>query len=79
MKKKYVIVGVGGRANSFYQALVSDFKEQGELCGFCDVNQARMNHANSIIVEDFGEKPIRTYKAEDFDLKPLIGSTAMRR
>ncbi len=66
-RKKYVIVGVGGRANMFYQALVSDFKDKGELCAFCDVNQARMNHANDIIVEDFGEKPVKTYKAENFD------------
>ncbi|MHC4873033.1 MAG: Gfo/Idh/MocA family protein, partial [Planctomycetota bacterium] len=66
-KKKYVIVGSGGRAHSFYSALVTDFKKQSTLCAFCDTNQARMNHANSILVEDFKHKPVKTYKAEDFE------------
>jgi predicted dehydrogenase len=67
VRKKYAIVGVGGRANCFYQALLGDLKDLGEVCAFCDVNQARMNHANDIIVEDFGGKPVNTYKAEKFD------------
>ena len=49
MKKKYVVVGVGGRARFFYEAIVRDFQETSELVGFCDVNQTRMDYANSVL------------------------------
>lgn len=65
-KKKYVIVGTGGRSRMFYGAIVKDFKSTATLCAFCDVNQTRMDYANSVIKE-MGHKPVKTYKAEDFD------------
>ncbi|MHC4871803.1 MAG: Gfo/Idh/MocA family protein [Planctomycetota bacterium] len=66
-KKKYVVVGTGGRSRMFYQSLVEDFKKEAKLCAFCDVNQVRMNYANKIISKEFGHKPVNTYKAVDFD------------
>lgn len=42
MKKKYVIVGAGGRALSmFARPLVRDFQEVAQLAGICDVNPHR--------------------------------------
>lgn len=66
-KKKYVFVGLGGRACGFYSPLASTYKKVATIAAFCDVNQARMNHANSILVEDFKHKPVNTYKADDFE------------
>ena len=66
-KKKYVFVGLGGRACSFYSPLAKEYKKVATIAAFCDVNQARMDHANSILVEDFKHKPVKTYKAEDFE------------
>lgn len=36
MKKKYVQVGLGGRARFFYEAIASTYHQTCELVGFCD-------------------------------------------
>lgn len=66
-KKKYVQVGIGGRARFFYGAIARDFKDTSELVAFCDVNQVRMDYANKVLKESFGLDPLPTYKAEEFD------------
>lgn len=65
-RKRYALVGTGGRASFFYTSIVRDFKETSELVAFCDVNQTRMNLANKKI-EPFGAGPVPTYKSEHFD------------
>ncbi len=67
-RKKYVQVGVGGRARFFYEALAGTYKETSELLAFCDINQTRLNYANKLIQEKYGAKPVNLYKAEEFDL-----------
>lgn len=66
-KKKYVIVGTGGRAEFFYSELVTTFKETSELIAICDVNQTRMNYANKLLQEKYHYHGVPTYKAEKFD------------
>ncbi|RUT44610.1 Gfo/Idh/MocA family oxidoreductase [Paenibacillus anaericanus] len=66
-KKKYVIVGTGGRAEFFYSELITTYKETSELVAICDVNQTRMNYANQLLVDKYNYHAIATYKAEDFD------------
>lgn len=68
MKKKYAVVGVGGRARFFYEAMVRDFRDTSELVGFCDVNQTRMDYANSVLEERLDYHKVNTYKANDFEL-----------
>lgn len=68
MKKRYVQVGVGGRAAMYYEALASTFKGTSELLAFCDINQTRMDYANRQLKEKCGAKPVRTYKHTEFDL-----------
>ncbi|KWX74761.1 Gfo/Idh/MocA family protein [Paenibacillus jilunlii] len=67
-KKKYVIVGTGGRAEFFYGALVTVYNETSELVAICDVNQTRMNFANRMLTDKYGYHEVPTYKAENFDL-----------
>jgi predicted dehydrogenase len=66
-KKKYVLVGTGGRAEFFYGSMVRDFRETSELVAFCDVNQTRMNYANQMLKEKYDHPKIRTYKTEQFE------------
>ena len=66
-KKRYVQVGIGGRARMFYNAIVGEFKETSELAAFCDVNQTRMDYANRVISETHGVGPIPTYKHYEFE------------
>ncbi|MEV5026112.1 Gfo/Idh/MocA family protein [Paenibacillus sp. LPE1-1-1.1] len=66
-KKRYVLVGSGGRAEFFYGALATDFKETSELLAFCDINQTRMDYANRILVDKYKYGAVRTYKSNEFD------------
>jgi predicted dehydrogenase len=64
-KKRYALVGTGGRASFFYTAIAKDFKETACLVALCDINQTRMNYAKSKI-ESLGHASIPTYLAADF-------------
>ncbi|SEN81127.1 Gfo/Idh/MocA family oxidoreductase [Paenibacillus sp. OV219] len=66
-KKKYVIVGAGGRAEFFYEAIATTYKHTSELLAFCDMNQTRMNYANKRLTESYGGAAVRTYKPDQFD------------
>ncbi|WP_163580377.1 Gfo/Idh/MocA family protein [Gracilibacillus saliphilus] len=67
MKKKYVLVGTGGRAEFFYGAMVRDFQETCELVAFCDSNQTRLDYANKLLKDKYGVSEINTYTADQFD------------
>ena len=66
-RKRYVIVGTGGRSVSYVDALVQYCREHSELVGFCDSNQTRMNWHNARIKNEFGHAPVPMYLARDFD------------
>lgn len=65
-KKRYTQVGLGDRAQFFYGAIAKTYHETSELVGFCDVNQTRMDYANSNL-EKAGAKKVPTYKHYEFD------------
>jgi len=67
MRKRYALVGVGGRARMYYEAIASTYADSAELVAFCDVNQTRMDYANSAIQEEYGQKPAVTYDIGQFD------------
>ena len=66
-KKKYVLIGTGGRCAMFIDALIKEFSDCGELVALCDTNQTRMNYWANYIKENGGMADIPTYKAADFD------------
>jgi predicted dehydrogenase len=66
-RKKYVQVGIGGRAEFFYGALAKDFRDTGELLAFCDMNETRMNYANKLLEEKYNHPSVRAYRSEEFD------------
>lgn len=66
-KKKYAIVGVGGRAEFFYSALTTTYKDMAELVALCDSNQTRMNYANELLTNKYAYHSVPTYTAEHFD------------
>jgi hypothetical protein len=65
-KKRYALVGTGGRAIFFYTAIVKDYSEVADLVAFVDTNQTRMNYANSKL-QTLGHPSVPTYLASDFD------------
>jgi len=66
-RRKYVLVGTGGRAEFFYGAIAADFRETSELLAFCDINETRMAYANRLLEEKYGGRPVRTYGIGSFD------------
>ena len=65
-KKRFAQVGTGGRARFFYHAVASTYSETSEIVAFCDVNQTRMDYANSYL-ESVGVPKVPTYKHYEFD------------
>lgn len=66
-KKKYVQVGVGGRARFFYIPIARDYSETCEIKGFCDVNKGRMDFAQKTLTEKFGYGEVKQYGIDEFE------------
>lgn len=66
MKKKYAVVGTGGRAGLYLESIARDYQDQGHFVAFCDTNQTRMDYANQI-VHKFGHNNVATYHADQFE------------
>ncbi|HAJ37419.1 MAG TPA: dehydrogenase [Chloroflexi bacterium] len=64
---RYAIVGVGGRAGLYIEALATTYADVGELVALCDLSQTRMNWYNQQLAERLGAAPLPTYPAADFD------------
>ena len=66
-KKRYVQVGVGGRARFFYEALAEKYADTCELTGFCDINRSRMEYAVKMLKEKFNYGGITLYDVDEFE------------
>ncbi|MFP4978059.1 Gfo/Idh/MocA family protein [Paenibacillus sp. CN-4] len=65
-KKKYVLVGTGGRAEFFYGAIARDYSETSELVAICDINETRMKYTNKLLQDKYGYSEVRMYASADF-------------
>ena len=68
-RKRYALVGTGGRSAMYLEAVTTKFKDVAELVAICDVNQTRMNYYNNKFLKEKSAdyKPVPTYKAHEFD------------
>ncbi len=66
-RKKYAVVGTGGRAVMFLRAIAGVHKDDAELVGMCDISQVRMDYYNDMLAKEYEFTPVPTYKADDFD------------
>ena len=66
-KKRYVQVGVGGRARFFYEAIAQQFSETSELTAFCDINKVRMEYAKNYLEKQYNYSGITLYGVDEFD------------
>ena len=67
MKKRYVQVGMGGRARFWYMPIGQKYSETSEIVAVCDINSVRANYAKKVLEEECGCKNIRVYGADEFD------------
>ncbi|KAM0334514.1 hypothetical protein ACHAQA_001543 [Verticillium albo-atrum] len=65
-RKKYAVVGTGGRSGFFYTAIAKDYSSTSCIVALCDTNQTRMNYANSKLVA-LGHAEVPTFLAANFD------------
>lgn len=66
-KHRYALVGTGGRAKMFVDALAATYKDSNELVALCDLSQTRMDWYNDLLVEEHGHDPVPTFSADAFD------------
>jgi len=66
-RKRYVIVGTGGRAVMYVNAIMGEYKQQAELMALCDTNQTRMDYYNRQIQDKYKATAVPTYKADNFN------------
>jgi predicted dehydrogenase len=64
-KRRYAVVGTGGRMSFFTDSLLRDYADHADLVGLCDVSQTRMDFHNRRFQERFG-RTFPTYAAADF-------------
>jgi len=64
---KYAQVGVGGRAEMFYKAIHTTYKDTAELVAICDLSQTRMDYTNRQIVDKYEGTAMPTYKYTEFE------------
>ncbi|KAJ5369025.1 uncharacterized protein N7496_008785 [Penicillium cataractarum] len=65
-KKRYALVGTGGRAGLFYTSIASTFSQTSTLVAICDSNRTRLNYAK-VKIDNLTGDSIPTYLAEDFE------------
>ena len=66
-KKRFVQVGVGGRARFFYEALAKTYSDTSEITAFCDINPIRLEYAQRNLVENFSYNKVNLYGVDEFD------------
>ena len=66
-KKRYAIVGTGGRAGMFVNAITQTYQDSAELVALCDLSQTRMDWYNQQLHEKANHPPVPTYHSDAFD------------
>lgn len=66
-RKRYAIVGTGGRATMYVDALTKTFREHASLVAFCDTSMTRMKYHNNRVIEGLKHPPVPMYLADKFD------------
>jgi len=64
--RRYVQVGVGGRSQMFWDAVMDKYKEHSQLLAICDNNKGRMDYVVNQAKEKYGTD-LKTYSADEFD------------
>jgi predicted dehydrogenase len=66
-KHRYALVGTGGRAKMYVDALAGAYHEMNELVALSDLSQTRMDWYNDLLAEEYNLPAVPTYHAADFD------------
>ena len=64
-RKRYAVVGVGGRSWMYVAAITGKYAESSELVAICDNNRGRLDYTNERLVAD-GHDAVAAYADTDF-------------
>ena len=65
VKKKYAIVGTGGRYAMYLRSIIKDYNDRAEVVGLCDINSHRLKVASELITKYGGHK-VPVFAADRF-------------
>jgi predicted dehydrogenase len=65
-KRRFALVGTGGRSASFTNPIYQHYGEVAELVGLCDISEVRMRRRLEELRRDTGAPDIPLYPAADF-------------
>ena len=66
-RKRYAVVGTGGRIIIYIDGIIDTFKDYAQLVGLCDPSHVRMDWHNRRINELHNVPAVPTYHADRFD------------
>ena len=66
-RKRYALVGTGGRSWMFTQALLTEYKDTSELVALCDINSHRIAHYNERFAK-MDLPQVTGFSSSEFDL-----------
>ena len=66
-KRRFAIVGTGGRSGNFTNPILETFAGEAELVGLCDSSEVRMRFRLNKLKEECGAGDIPLYKPADFE------------
>ncbi len=66
-RKRYAMIGAGGRAMTYIDALCDAHREQAELIALCDPSPTRMDWHNQRIASKYHLPPLATHMPDAFD------------
>jgi len=66
-RKRYAVVGTGGRCRMFLDAIADRYRDRAELVGLCDLSPTRTAYWNRHLQEAFGLDPVPTFTDQQFD------------
>lgn len=66
-KKRYALVGAGGRSRMFTKAILDTYKDRAELVGLCDINKKRLDYQLNHFKETYGVEGIPAYHPSGFE------------
>ena len=66
-QRRYALVGTGGRAKMYVDAIAGAYAESSELVALCDLSQTRMDWYRELMATTYGQPDLPTYPAAEFD------------
>ncbi|NNM87085.1 MAG: Gfo/Idh/MocA family oxidoreductase [Phycisphaerae bacterium] len=66
-RRRYAIVGTGGRSVMYFNAILEAYRDHAQLVGLCDISPTRMAWYSRLAVEHHHLSPVPRYIVGDFD------------